>query len=78
LDSGTRDTFHIELRKILDELAILNKNSPDINSKTSQSNKLLKIPTNIDDQDSKIIGFQLATSLFSLSVVVKHMSFLKK
>jgi len=64
LDSGTRDTFHIELRKILDELAILNKNSPDINSKTSQSNKLLKIPTNIDDQDSKITGFQLATSLF--------------
>jgi len=79
LNGQSRDDFHRELRKILDGLAILNKNSSDFDSGKSQSNKPSKMPTKISEQDSKLTLFMSAKSLFVfLSVVVKHTSVLKK
>jgi hypothetical protein len=54
LNSQTEGAFYKELRGSLDELAMLKKSSSDIHSEKIQPSKQLIIPTNINDQESKI------------------------
>ncbi len=63
LNVQSRDVFHKELRKVLANIPVMNKNSPGINSDTSEPTKNRpKTSTKIDDQGSKIAQFNLVKS----------------